>query len=169
MPGLQDEHDYFKQAQAYRGYADRQQLGVVTREHIQRFAISVGDLNPLYFDEEYARQAGYQGIMAPPTYLTAVLGWEAGPPEAELRADGTAYADAALIPLPGARLMGGGQDLEFIQPVCPGDEVTMERRLVDVERREGRSGVLTLLKTEKRYSNQRGELLVVCRETLIVR
>lgn len=163
------ERDYFQEAQAYIGYTDRQRLGTVTTEHMQRFAIAVGDPNPLYFDDAFARQAGFPGIIAPPNYLSSIFVWGAGPREAELRDDGTTQADVAFIPLPGARLMGGGQELDFVQPVRPGDEVTLERVLVNVERREGRSGVLTLLKTEKRYRNQRNELLLICRETIIAR
>ncbi len=163
------ERDFSQEARTYIGYTDHQHLGIVTAEHLQRFAIAVGDLNPLYFDDEAARRAGYPGIVAPPNYLSSIFGWGAGPAEKDLREDGTMPTDVAFIPLPGARLMGGGQELEFVQPVRPGDEITLERRLVDVERREGRSGVLTLLKTEKRYMNQRSELLLICRETIIAR
>lgn len=161
--------DFYESAKACIGRENSMRLGTVVLRDAQRFAMSVGDLNRLYFDEAYARAAGYPGVIAPPTFLAAVLGWEAGPPESELRADGTDLSDTAFIPLDGARLMGGGQELEFVRPVRPGDEVTMHRRVVDAERRDGRSGPLTLLKTEKRYVNQDGELLLICRETMILR
>ncbi|MBI4538630.1 MAG: MaoC family dehydratase N-terminal domain-containing protein [Gemmatimonadetes bacterium] len=162
-------HDYYEEARARIGHAERSRLGVVTKEQFQRFAVAVGDPNPIYFDDREARALGYPGIVAPPSFVSSVLGWDAGPPEEELRRDGTTEADVAFIALPGAKLMGGGQELELGNPVVPGDDVTIERRLVDVERREGKSGPLTLLKTEKRYTNQRGELLVICRETIIAR
>jgi acyl dehydratase len=161
--------DFFAEARAFIGHRDEQRLGLVTEAAFQRYAIAAGDLNPIYFDDAAARAAGYPGIVAPPNFLSAVLGWQAGPPEEELRPDGTTAADVAFLPLPGARLMGGGQELEIARAVRPGDEVTLERRLADVEKREGKSGTLTLLKIEKRYRNQHGELLLVCRETLIAR
>jgi acyl dehydratase len=167
--GTENQRDYFAEAQSFIGHRDEQRLGRVTEVSLQRYAIAAGDLNPLYFDDEAARAAGYPGIIAPPNFLSAILGWQAGPPEDELRPDGTTAADVAFISLPGARLMGGGQELEIARAVQPGDEVTLERRLADVEKREGKSGTLTLLKIEKRYRNQHGELLLICRETLIAR
>lgn len=142
------------------------QLGEVTRLMIQRYAIAVGDLNPLYFDEAYARSCGYGGIIAPPNFLTSVLGWGSGPREDELLEDGTERA--ILIPeIEGLRLMGGGQELSFGQPVRPGDVITARRKLTDLYQREAKFGVLTFALSDIVYTNQRNEHLVTCRETII--
>lgn len=141
-------------------------LGEVTRLMIQRYAIAVGDLNPLYFDDDYARACGYPGIIAPPNFLTAILGWEAGPAESELLEDGTERS--VLVPeIEGLRLMGGGQSLTFGQPVRAGDVITARRKLVDLYQREARFGVLTFAVSDIVYTNQRNEHLVTCRETVI--
>src|SRR5579885_3604209 len=63
-------------------------VGEITQLDIQRYALSVGDMNPLYFDEAYAKQTPYGGIIAPPNYLTAVITWGVGPEEGELSKDG---------------------------------------------------------------------------------
>jgi acyl dehydratase len=141
-------------------------LGEVTALMFQRYAIAVGDLNPLYFDDAAARAAGHPGIIAPPNFLTSVLGWEAGPPESELLEDGT---DAKiLVPeIRGLRLMGGGHELTYGQPVRPGDVVTARRKLVDLYEREAKFGQLLFAVSDIRYTNQRGEHLVTCRETVI--
>lgn len=144
-------------------------LGIVTRQHMQRFAYACGDLNPLYFDEEVARAAGHDSLLAPPVFLTGILSWETGPEERVLRPDGLSDSDIAFLQLPGARLMGGGQDLEFDTPLQDGDEVSVQRKVTDVQKRSSRSGDIVLLSLEKRFSNQRGETLVICRETMIVR
>lgn len=39
----------------------------LTKEMIQKFARAIGDLNPLYFDEEYARKSPFGGLIAPPS------------------------------------------------------------------------------------------------------
>ena len=39
--------------------------------HILMFARSVGDPNPVYADEEYAKSVGVGGIIAPPTFVQA--------------------------------------------------------------------------------------------------
>jgi acyl dehydratase len=44
----------------------------VSREVIRRFAIAIGDSNPLYFSREAARAAGHPDVVAPPTLLTAL-------------------------------------------------------------------------------------------------
>jgi len=142
------------------------QLGEVTRLMIQRYAIAVGDLNPLYFDDAYARACDYPGIIAPPNFLTAIIGWDAGPPESELLEDGTERS--TLVPeIEGLRLMGGGQQLAFGQPVRPGDVVTARRKLLELYQRESKFGVLTFVVFDVVYTNQRDEHLVTCRETII--
>ncbi len=141
-------------------------LGEITGLMFQRYAVAVGDLNPIYFDDAAARGAGYAGIIAPPNFLTSVLGWEAGPPEDELLEDGT--ETKILVPeIQGLRLMGGGHELTFGRPVRPGDVVTARRKLVDLYQREAKFGLLTFAISEIVYTNQRDEHLVTCRETVI--
>lgn len=39
---------------------------------IRRFAEAVGDDNPLYTDEAFAKECGYRSIIAPPTFPTTI-------------------------------------------------------------------------------------------------
>ena len=39
------------------------------RATIHKFAVAVGDTNPLYYDEEFAKKTRYGGIIAPPTLI----------------------------------------------------------------------------------------------------
>ena len=41
---------------------------LVEASHIMMFARSVGDANPIYHDEEYAKKTELGGIIAPPTF-----------------------------------------------------------------------------------------------------
>ena len=41
---------------------------LVEASHIMMFARSVGDANPIYHDEEYAKKTDLGGIIAPPTF-----------------------------------------------------------------------------------------------------
>src|SRR3989338_2643949 len=41
------------------------------KEVIRRFADAVGDRNPLYYDEEYARNSRYGSIIAPPGCISS--------------------------------------------------------------------------------------------------
>jgi acyl dehydratase len=141
-------------------------LGEITALAFQRYAIAVGDPNPIYFDDAAARAAGYPGVVAPPNFLSSVLGWEAGPPENELLEDGT-EPKILVTEIQGLRLMGGGHDLTFGEPVRPGDVITARRKLVDLYQRESKMGPLTFAISEILYTNQRGEHVVTCRETVI--
>ena len=41
---------------------------LVEASHIMMFARSVGDANPIYHDEDYAKETDIGGIIAPPTF-----------------------------------------------------------------------------------------------------
>lgn len=151
------------------GSRDERVLGAVLRKDFQRYAATVGDFNPLYFDEDAARAAGYPGLIAPPLYLSSVMGWQAGPPESTLREDGLADIDLLPVPLPGLRVMGGGQDLEFVSAVHEHAQVSLHRELADVQWRTGRSGAILLFTVRRDYFDLRGQLLVRCHETFIAR
>jgi N-terminal half of MaoC dehydratase len=47
-------------------YPAREELG---RASIRYFALALGDDNPLYLDDGYAREAGYPSVIAPPTLI----------------------------------------------------------------------------------------------------
>ena len=60
--------------------------GEVVRRDWQRWAVAVGDHNPLWFDADHARAQGYDDVVAPPLYLQyAVLGVTAARPAARRR------------------------------------------------------------------------------------
>jgi len=141
-------------------------IGEITALMFQRYAIAVGDLNPIYFDDGAAQAAGYPGIVAPPNFLSSVLGWQAGPAEPDLLPDGT---QTGFLPpeMRGLRLMGGGHDLTFGQPVRPGAIVTARRKLVDLYQREAKFGLLIFAVADVVYTDQHGSHLMTCRETYI--
>ena len=159
----------YEKAKEYVGYSQTISLGVLTPRDLQRFAMAVGDLAPEYADEQAAQAAGYSGQVAPPLYLSAVLGWHAGPAERHLLPDGSATEALGSVPLADLRLMGGGQALRFFEPVLAGTEITMELVVENLELRQGRSGPLLLLVVLRRYLDDLGCLLVECRETFIAR
>lgn len=141
-------------------------VGTISGHETQRFAIAVRDLNPLYFDADFARRAGYDDIIAPPTYLPAVLDWTPGVNEGDLLPDGT---DPAFVieEMHGCRLMGGGQSIELHQPVYPGHVVTKLRRLASVSRKQSKLGPVIIAVFDDRYVERHAGLLVSCRDTFM--
>lgn len=152
------------------GVRHHDDLGTVRAAHFQRFALAGVDQNPRYLDHDAARLQGFAGAVAPPMFLTAMLGWSPGPPNGSLRSDG---ADGSRIEdgfeLPGLRLMGAGQDLELIRDTEDGMHVRSATWIDSVELKQGSSGPLIVIVLLSTYKTEAGELLTRCRETLIAR
>jgi len=119
---------------------------------IRRFAQAIGDLNPLWQDEEYARKTKYGGIIAPPTFM-ATLGLE--------------QIQQLLASAPSETSLHGSTELECYQPVRAGDVVTATTRIADFRQRQGKMGTMSFVTFDITYENQRGELVGRCRQMVI--
>lgn len=136
----------------------------------RRFAYAADDENPLYFDDEAARLAGYERAIAPPMFVCSMFDHAAGPPERDLRPDGVAPGVFPSVVRPDAALLGGGQEVEFLAPVHLGDTLEVTRSLVDHYRRPSRQfGQLEFVVMESRAVNQDGTPVVRIVDILVVR
>ncbi|WP_420621334.1 FAS1-like dehydratase domain-containing protein [Candidatus Poriferisodalis sp.] len=127
---------------------------VIDRREAQRYAYAVGDENPIYFDEAAAQAAGYRTLVAPPTYVThAVMQPQTA---SDLRTDGL-YRDGTGVRLLVNRMMFGGEEWDFIEPVCIGDEITAVTRLAALDQKEGRKGPFVRQVRETTFVNQFGD------------
>ena len=118
---------------------------------VRRFAEAVGDPSPLWSDEPGARKSPYGGLVAPPTFLRSV---RLERPEFPFKT-------------PFQRLLDGGSDWEYFEPVRVGDRVTAVARITDVSERSGRLGTMLFATVEMTYSNQLGEVVAIQRSTFI--
>jgi acyl dehydratase len=143
-----------------RVYTAREELG---RASIRYFARAVGDDNKLYTDDEYAREFGYDGVIAPPTLVCETNQYV----DAERDEDGFA-GHGWDLQLPGTRQVRGGNSYEFHRPVRPSDVITARWVLVDMTERTSRDGRAMLVVTSRAvYTNQFGDLLARNEEQLI--
>ena len=122
----------------------------VEKGAVARFAEAVGDPSPLYNDEAAARKTRVGGLVAPPTFLRS------------LRLERPTLPDS-----PFERLLDGGSDWEYFEPVRVGDRVTGVVRIADLWERSGRLGTMLFTVLEFTYTNQLGELVATQRNTLI--
>lgn len=127
----------------------------VTQEHIREFAEAVGDLNPLYIDEEAAQKGPYQGIIAPPIFYDVFRAEEATLPDPKVQFGKVSF--------------NAGQRCEFFRPIRPGDTITVKTKIVDVYEKTGRSGPLVFIVRETSYENQRGETVLIVRQSMVRR
>lgn len=105
----------------------------VTRGDIRRFALAIGDDNPVYLDPEAAALLGHPDVVAPPTFLIT-LGTSGA---------GTYLADPEL----GLRfemVVHGEQRFELHRPVRAGDLLDSTTRIADI-RDAGRNELMTLV------------------------
>lgn len=136
--------------------------------HIMMFARSVGDPNPIYYDEEYAKKTEVGHIIAPPTFPRAVAQFD---------------PDYHLRPKPGEKWFGSGknptgltepakstgglhaeQHFEYHRHPKPGDILTVTTKPGKTwEKQSARAGKLTFTETIQEYRDQNGELVVTSR------
>jgi len=121
---------------------------------IRRFVQAIGDQNPLWQDEEYARKSKYGGIIAPPTFIP-IIGYE-----------GIQQERSALLSSIGT--LHGSTELECYQPVRAGDTITVTSKIANVRERQGRRmGKMVLVTFDITYKNQRQELVARCQQIII--
>lgn len=116
-----------------------------TRDTIRHFALGIGDLNPLWLKEDYARQTRYGTLIAPPTFLYSCA-W------------------VGRLGMPGVHGMFAGSDWEFYAPVKIGDRITVTSKVVDlIEKPSKFSGRQFKQDFEVAYRNQHGDLVAINR------
>jgi acyl dehydratase len=133
----------------------------------ERFAYAAGDANPICFDDEAARAAGYRRRVVPPGFL--VWAFEEPRPLEALREDGLPRDSGPPIRLHVKRVLYGGEEWEYHGPVHAGDTITAETRLSSLEEKTGSAGPFVLTTVETTYTNQVGEAVAVVRAKRIAR
>lgn len=141
---------------------------VVEVKEFQRWAASVKDRNPLYFDADHARRCGYLDVIAPPMFIQHVA---LGVVDLEtLRSDGTSGTGTGNLAFPLApRRMAGGEDWTFFEPVYGGDVITRSRTIDSIVEKTGRSGRFVLVTWKTKYTNQREQQVAVSTTSMIAR
>ncbi len=126
----------------------------VGREKIREYAAAVGETNPLYFDVDAARDAGYEDVLAPPMFAVVYGARSVGP--------------AILDPDVGinfAMMVHAGQEFVWGPVVVAGDEITTTASVKDISDRGG----MAFYVFETVSENQRGETVCTGTWTQIVR
>ena len=126
----------------------------VERGAIRRFAESIGDPNPIYVDDEAARQAGYPAVVAPPTFPFALAVNERFRHSLDLGTRSFLHSE---------------QQIEYGRPIVAGDRITVRTRVADVQERAGASGPMDILVLEDEGRDAQGALVFKARSTLVLR
>ena len=123
----------------------------VEKGAIARFSEAIEDPNPLYIDEVTARRSRYGGIIATPTFLR------------NLRTERLELPFEEKF----QRVLDGGSEWEYFEPVRVGDRITAVNRVTDVSERAGRLGPMIFVSTVTTYTNQLDQVVATQKSTLI--
>ena len=119
----------------------------VEKGKIRQYVNAMGETNPLYQDEEYAKKSRYSGTIAPPGLLIT-----------QAMSGGASYDMPWQDPL--KHSVDAGETIEFYQPIRPGDILFLTRKLVGLSERESKSlGKMRVQEVEVTYVNQKGQVV----------
>lgn len=99
----------------------------VGREKIREYARAVGETDAIYHDRAAAQAAGFRDVVAPPMFAVVYSAGSVGP--------------AVLDPDVGLdlmRMVHGGQEFVWSEPVCAGDTITTTTTVRDIYDKDGK-------------------------------
>jgi acyl dehydratase len=126
----------------------------VGREKIREYANAVGETNQVHFDRSTAQEAGFRDVVAPPMFAVVYSAGSVGPPIFDQE-----------IGIDFMRMVHGGQEFVWSEPVCAGDVITTETTFKDFSEKDGRKFYVF----ESVSRNQEGQEVVRGTWTNIVR
>ena len=155
----------------------------IDRGIVRRFYQSVGDVNPLYWDEERAKQTKFGGMIAPALYPGFSFALGDGKPDPlegrgadpdytgyEAESDARGFAPTLPpVPIRMARQLNAGSEQEIYQMPRVGDLVTVRSRYSSIVQKQGKSGPLIFVTMEAVHTNQTGAVLLVSRQSFVSR
>ena len=129
----------------------------VDRTGVRMWARAVGFEDPVFYDEDVARERGFASLPAPPGFVGAPR-WrpddpEPGPPIRGLHPELT-------------RSLNGGTEFEYRAPILAGDTLVATTRIVAVEEKDGKVGRMLIFRRETTYRRD-GEDVAFMRQTVI--
>lgn len=111
-------------------------------EAIRNFANGIGDSNPLYRDEEYAKRTKYGALIASPAWVASV------------------FPHWVLQGLPGVHADHSASDWEFLRPVYINDRIIPKCKFVGFDVKTSKFAGKTVFEYQRfEYYNQRNELV----------
>jgi acyl dehydratase len=128
----------------------------VEKGRIAQFANAIGEDNPIYFDAEAAKKAGYRGITAPLTFPFTIT-MDAGQSFNVLEDMGIEKTKA----------VHGEQGFTYHGDICAGDTITGQQKITDIY--DKKNGALWFIVTEIELTNQDNVHVADLHSVIVVR
>jgi acyl dehydratase len=120
---------------------------------LMNFSRAIGETNPLYLDEAYARTTRFGGLIAPPTFVSYFL---------------TQLVERMYdLDMPGFRHLHSDDIGDEQQPIRAGDTITATARFRDAWLHEGRSRPILFQSAETVLTNQHDQSVASARMIVV--
>ena len=129
------------------------------RSSLRRFIQATRDDNPLYYDEEYAKSSKYGSIIAPPFYFHRSF---QSPLDVVEDSEKEEMRNRGLVDTPGfAKQVNAGSEIEWFGQIRIGDTLTGKPVVSNIEQKEGKSGPMIIITSDRIIKNQNGKLIAI--------
>ncbi|MBV7504631.1 MaoC family dehydratase N-terminal domain-containing protein [Bacillus sp. sid0103] len=124
---------------------------VVERGAVKKFAEAIGDLHPIYFDEETGKNSRYHANIAPPTFPRTFE-----------------YGDIDGLNLPNKGLIHGEQTFHYERPLRVGEEIYCFSKVKNYFEKKGNFGEMGFLVLESFGEDASGALIFSSTSTVVI-
>jgi acyl dehydratase len=124
---------------------------VVERGAVKKFAEAIGDLHPIYFDEETGRNSRLQNNIAPPTFPRTFD-----------------YGAIEGLKLPEKGLIHGEQTFHYERPLLVGEEIVCYSEVKKYFEKKGNFGEMGFLVLESFGEDLAGNTIFSSTSTIVI-
>ncbi|MDF2790848.1 MAG: hypothetical protein K0S80_3949, partial [Neobacillus sp.] len=124
---------------------------VVERGAVKKFAEAIGDLHPIYFDEEAGTNSRYQNNIAPPTFPRTFD-----------------YGVIVGLNLPNKGLIHGEQTFHYKRPLVVGEELLCYSEVKKYFEKKGNFGDMGFLVLESFGEDLAGNVIFSSTSTVVI-
>lgn len=124
---------------------------LVERGAVKKFAEAIGDLHPIFIDEEIGRQSRYGTNIAPPTFPRVFD-----------------YGVIEGLNLPAKGLIHGEQIYHYKRPLEVGEEITCYTEVRDYYEKSGKQGDMGFLALKNYGTDANGEIIFTAEQLVII-
>ena len=121
---------------------------------------------PIHFDEEAAKAAGYDGVVAPDNMIFTYgmpAYWQSGDKHEQLGDEPRQIPIPVIldVPAPCNLSFASNIDVEYRAPMYLGDRISRTSKLVSIKRKKLRVGDGAFFRQEDTYTNQHGKVVAI--------
>ncbi|MFD0050021.1 MaoC family dehydratase N-terminal domain-containing protein [Actinomycetes bacterium NPDC127524] len=133
------------------GRSSNRVKNTVERGAVKKFAEAIGDLHPIYFDEETGINSRFRTNIAPPTFPRVFD-----------------YGEIEGIHLPNKGLIHGEQVYHYERPLLAGEEIYCFSTVKDFYEKSGSNGEMGFLVLESYGESKEGSAIFSSKQVVII-